>query len=218
MGTVTHVSTNDPVVALTFDDGPHPQFTPRLLEILETYQVRATFFVVGEAVQRYPEVVRRAVQGGHAIGNHSWDHPSFPLITGAERRRQIRACASAIAPYGGHRLFRPPYGYQTMTSRLDALWLGYQVIAWSVDAEDWLNRDVHFMTERVESLIQPGSVVLFHDAIYRSMQVVPQYDRQLMLESVNILLERLVKRFRFVTIPDLLRSGHPQRRDWYWRP
>jgi len=107
MGIITHVETQEEVAALTFDDGPHPEYTPRLLEILERLQARATFFMVGEAAQRHREIVRRVADAGHAIGNHSWDHPSFPQITGRERREQIRPCERAIAPYG-ERIFRPP--------------------------------------------------------------------------------------------------------------
>jgi len=216
MGTITNVLTRHPVAALTFDDGPHPKYTPRLLKILETHQARGTFFMVGEAAARCPELVRRVAEAGHAIGNHSWDHSSFTSLRGRERRKQIRACAQALAPYE-LRLFRPPYGYQSLASRLDALLLGYQVIGWSVNAEDWLKRDAHWMTERVESEIQPGSIVLFHDAIYRSEEKEPHYDRQEMLEAVNRLLERHVNRVRFVTIPELLRSGNPNRQNWFYR-
>jgi peptidoglycan/xylan/chitin deacetylase (PgdA/CDA1 family) len=142
------VRTWDPVAALTFDDGPDPQRTPRILDILERYRARATFFMVGEAVQWYPELVRQVAQTGHAIGNHFWDHPSFPLITGRERRAQLRACAKAIAPYG-QRVFRPPYGHQSVASRLDALWLGYQVVTWNVLAYDWLDHDADWMANRL---------------------------------------------------------------------
>ncbi|MGH8754891.1 MAG: polysaccharide deacetylase family protein [Burkholderiales bacterium] len=123
IGTITHVSTSDAVAALTFDDGPHPEFTRRLLDILDRYQARATFFIVGRSAQRYPELVKRIAQAGHALGNHSWDHPSFPYISRRERRLQIRACAKAIHPYG-LKLFRPPYGNQSIASRLDALCIG----------------------------------------------------------------------------------------------
>jgi len=213
LGTITHVSTRKPVVALTFDDGPHPQFTPRLLNILEKHQARATFFMVGEAAQRHPEIVRQVAQAGHAIGNHSWDHSSLPLLSGRERRAQIRACEKALAPYG-QRLFRPPYGHQSVASRLDALWLGYQVITWSVSASDWRDRDANWMTERLVKEIQPGSIILFHDALYTYVE--KRYaDRDPTLRAVSLLLERVGGRFRFVTIPELLRSGEPQRRNWY---
>jgi peptidoglycan/xylan/chitin deacetylase (PgdA/CDA1 family) len=104
--TITHVPTQEPVAALTFDDGPRPECTPRLLDLLKRDRVHATSLMLGEAAKKYPDVVRQ-VAGGHAIGNRSWDHWSFPLIRWRERPAQLRACASAIAPYGGQRLFRP---------------------------------------------------------------------------------------------------------------
>lgn len=215
MGTITHVSTQDAVAALTFDDGPHPGFTPRLLDILERHQARATFFMVGEAAQRYPEIVQQAAQAGHAIGNHGWDHPSFPLITGRERRAQIRACEKAIAPYG-QRLFRPPYGHQSVASRLDALWLGYQVVTWNVAAHDWLDHGANWMADRLVNQIKPGSVIIFHEVLYHTIE--ERYaDREPMIEAVNMLLEQVGDRFRFITVPELFQHGRPQRRNWYWK-
>ncbi len=215
LGTITHVSTQDAVVGLTFDDGPHPEFTPRLLEILDRHQVRATFFMVGKVAQRHLELVRQVAQAGHAIGNHSWDHPSFPLITRRERYAQLRACAQAIAPYG-QRLFRPPYGHQSVASRFDALVLGYQVVTWNVVAQDWLDRDANWIVNRVKERIRPGSIVLFHDALC-DLEAEQYIDRGPMLAAVDMLLERLGDRFRFVTIPELLRHGCPQKRNWYRR-
>src|SRR5690242_18370490 len=87
-GTITHVSTSKPAVALTFDDGPDPVFTPRLLDILQQHHAKATFFMVGQAAERHPDIVKKVAAAGHAIGNLSWDHPSFPLLTGRERRDQ----------------------------------------------------------------------------------------------------------------------------------
>jgi peptidoglycan/xylan/chitin deacetylase (PgdA/CDA1 family) len=213
MGTVTHVTTQDPVVALTFDDGPHPESTPRLLDILEKHGAHATFFMVGEAAQRHPDIVRRVAEAGHAIGNHSWDHSSLPLLSGKERRAQIRACEKALAPYG-QRLFRPPYGHQSLASRLDALGLGYQVVTWSVTASDWQDRDAQWITDRLTDETSPGDIVLFHDALYTYVE--KRYtDREPTLQAVDLLLECLGERFRFVTVPELLRSGEPQRRNWY---
>jgi peptidoglycan-N-acetylglucosamine deacetylase len=218
LGTITNVITEDRVVALTFDDGPDPEFTPRLLDILQRHQARATFFMVGEKVLKHPAIVQRVVDGGHAIANHSWDHPSFTLITGRQRRNQIRACAAAIAPYGGLRLFRPPYGHQNLASRLDALRLGHQVIMFDVAVEDWCPRDANWMAERLMQQTKPGSIVALHDAIYRSVQTVPQYDREPMIAAVHISLGHLSGQYRFITIPELLRHGHPQRTVWDMQP
>jgi len=213
MGTITHVSTHDPVVALTFDDGPHYEFTPRLLDVLERHQAHATFFMIGEAAQRYPDLVRQVAQAGHAIGNHSWDHPSFPLISSRERRAQIRACEKAIAPHG-QRLFRPPYGHQSVASRLDAMWLGYQVVTWNLHAYDWLDHNAHWMVNRLVNQVKPGSVILLHNALYHTTE--ERYaDREPMLEAVDMFLEQLGGHFRFVTVPELFRHGRPQRQNWY---
>lgn len=215
MGTITHVSTQDAVAALTFDDGPHPEYTPRLLDILERHQARVTFFMLGETAQRYPDLVRRVAQDGHSIGNHSWDHPSFPLISGRERRAQIRACGEAIAPYG-QRIFRPPYGHQSVASRMDAWRLGYKVVAWNVHAYDWLDHDANWMADRLVDRIQPGSVVLLHNVLYHTAE--ERYaDREPMMEALDMLLERVSDRFQFITVPELLQHGRPQRENWYLR-
>src|SRR5262245_9978868 len=95
-GSLVSVDTQEPVAALTFDDGPDPVFTPRLLNVLERYHAHATFFMVGEIAERYPEIVRQVANDGHTIANHSWDHPSFPLIRAFERRMQLRRCSSVL--------------------------------------------------------------------------------------------------------------------------
>lgn len=209
LGTITHISTREPIAALTFDDGPHPEFTPRLLEILEKHKALATFFMLGKNARRYPELVKRVAQAGHVIGNHSWDHPSFPLITSRQRRSQMRACAKSIAPYG-QKLFRSPYGHLSLISRFDTLLLGYQPIAWNLSARDWLNHDAKWMVNRIVDQIQPGSIILFHDALNDFLE--QRYaDRLPTLQAVNLILEQLDNDYRFVTIPELFMHGHPQR-------
>ncbi|MCK6630315.1 MAG: polysaccharide deacetylase family protein [Anaerolineae bacterium] len=213
MGTITHVLTQEPVAALTFDDGPHPEFTPRLLNILEKYQAQATFFMIGQMAHQQPAMVRQIVQAGHTIGNHSWDHPSFPLITSHQRRSQLRACEQAVTPYG-QKLFRPPYGHQNVASRLDLLRLGYQVVTWNVVAYDWLDHDAAWINHRLTSQIKPGSIILLHDALYHALK--PEYiNREAMLEAVDLLLGQLSGSFRFITVPQLLQCGRPRLQNWY---
>lgn len=212
-GTITHVSTSKPAVALTFDDGPDPVFTPRLLDILQQHHAKATFFMVGQAAERHPDLVKKAAAAGHAIGNHSWDHPSFPLLTGHERRAQIRACAKSIAPYA-QQIFRPPYADQNLLSRLDALWLGYQVITYNATAMDWLDHDADWIKGRIMSRMQNGSIILFHDSLFRHGE--DRYvDREPMLKAVDMLLNELSGRLSFMTVPELLRQGRPQRQYWH---
>ena len=86
------------MVGLTFDDGPDPEYTPRLLEILHRHGARATFFMAGEAARQHPELVRQVAQAGHAIGNHGWDHPSFPFISRDERLAQMRTALKQSNP------------------------------------------------------------------------------------------------------------------------
>lgn len=158
LGSLTSVITNEPVVALTFDDGPDPESTPRVIEILERFQARATFFMVGQAAQQYPDLVRKIGEAGHAIGGHSWEHSSFRRLTGRERRRQMRACEQILAPYG-QPLFRPPYGLQSVAARLNAFWLGYEVVGWSADIEDWYDWDASLMASRLIQCVQPGNII-----------------------------------------------------------
>lgn len=220
LGSITHVATAEPVAALTFDDGPHAAYTPRLLDILESHQARATFFMLGQSAIQYPELLRRIAQAGHAIGNHSWDHASFPFITGRKRREQIRACARAIAPYG-QRLFRPPYGEQNLASQCDILWMRHKVILFNCEVGDWFNPDPHRMAEALVQKVTPGSIVCLHDAIRSHPELIPRLrqqphaDREAMLTAVDMFLTRMGTRLRFITIPELLRRGSPQRQHWY---
>ena len=212
IGTLTHVPTDKPVAALTFDDGPHPTFTPQMLDILERHDARGTFFCIGKFAAENQEIVRRMAEGGHAIGNHSWDHPSFPLISRTARRRQIRACQQVLAPYGA-KLFRPPYGNQSYGSRLDALWLGYEVVTWNVVAEDWLEHDASRLLQNVLDKLRPGSIILFHDRL-ATAQNPRCFDRSSTLKAVENILLSLRGKYRFVTVPELLRLGRAHRVNW----
>jgi peptidoglycan/xylan/chitin deacetylase (PgdA/CDA1 family) len=214
-GTITHVSTSDKVAALTFDDGPDPVFTPVLLDILKKHNAHATFFMIGRAAERHPDLVKKVAEAGNAIGIHSWDHPSFPSITSRERRRQILACSRAVAPYGC-RLFRPPYAHQTLMSRLDALLLRHEVIAYNVHALDWERRDAAWMAGELERKTFQGSIILLHDSLW-SVLVDGAQDRFPMLSALDMFLTEVKGQLRFVTVPELLKLGRAQRRNWYVR-
>jgi peptidoglycan/xylan/chitin deacetylase (PgdA/CDA1 family) len=216
-GTITHVVTKEPIVSLTFDDGPHPEYTLQLIDILAKYQVQATFFMVGQAAERNKDIVRQVAQAGHSIGNHTWGHVALPSLSRVQRRAQMKLCQKAVYPYG-QKLFRPPWGYQSMSTRLDALLLGYHVIAWNVVAEDWWQRTAQWMSQKLERDIRPGSIVLLHDAIFRSVMANPQYDREQLLLTVDMLCKRLAGKFQFITVPELLERGIPKREVWVRNP
>ena len=211
-GTITSVSTSAPVVAITFDDGPDPQVTPRLLAILRRHKARGTFFMRGELARKYPEIVREVASGRHTIGNHSWDHPSFPEISSKERRWQLTAGHQAISPHGVH-LFRPPFGHQNRESFIDAFFLGYQVVIWSIESMDWRDQDGNVIADRVEKETIPGSIIAFHDAVGPVLDVSHR-SREGTIDAVDLMLDRLGGRFRFVTVPELLRHGRPLRIEW----
>lgn len=208
------VRTNEPVAALTFDDGPHPEFTPRLLDLLQRYRVRATFFLVGEAAEARPDLVRRIANEGHAVGNHSWDHPPFVRLRGRARREQLRRCQAALGS-PAPRWFRPPYGEHTAAVRLDALWYGLDVIGWTLDVDDWFDTDAARMAHRLTTGIHPGCIVLLHDAIHdggrpqlgRPLTHAACLDRSPSLAALESALDQLAERWRFLTVPELLRLG-----------
>lgn len=213
LGTITHVATREPIVALTFDDGPHPEYTPRLLEILARYGAKATFFVVGETATKYPELLQKMAGAGHAIGNHSWGHRSFPALGRNERRQEMEACEALIAPYS-QKLFRPPYGNQIFASRFDAWRLGFRVIAWNVTGTDWRNDDAQAVFRRLADRLRPGSIILLHDALF-DLEDQKFAVRDATLGAVQLLLERYAQTYRFVTVPELLQRGRVVKAWWH---
>ncbi|HWO43480.1 MAG TPA: polysaccharide deacetylase family protein [Candidatus Eisenbacteria bacterium] len=216
-GAIRAVETSAPVAALTFDDGPSPDTTPRVLEILRRHRARGTFFMVGEAASLHPELVAQVVEEGHAVGSHTWSHASLPMLKTTERLEEIRAC-EAVLPLSRPRLFRPPYGHQNWPCRCLTLSLGYEVIAFSVHAEDWLDRSAPWMARRLVDKIRPGSIVVLHDRICRNILASGKEDRSAMIAALDQALDRLAGRFAFVTVPELLRHGPAVRENWYNQP
>ncbi len=215
-GTLIRVQTREPAVALTFDDGPDPRWTPLLLDLLARHGARATFFMVGKQAVAHRTVVERVAAEDHAIGNHTWDHPSLPTLRSPYRRAQLRWAREGLAPWGD-RLFRPPYGHQTLASQLDTVAVGYRVVGWNALAEDWLDDPAEVLVARVERRLVPGSIVLLHDRL--ATFVDPRHaDRGPTLEAVEQLLTRHAGRYRFVTVPELLSLGLPRKWHLYRRP
>lgn len=224
LGTVTSVETTERVAALTFDDGPDPRWTPAVLEILERYGARATFFMVGKSAAAHQALVKRTSDAGHAIGNHSWDHPCFTLIGARERRWQLRACRAALTPFGTG-IMRPPFGYQSLASRVDAMIAGYDVVGWTMEVGDWYDSDAPRMAEALRARLRPGRIILLHDTLFVPTEAdrgpvlgqLPNPDRHAMLEALESFLSAVTPGFQFVTVPELLRRGRPVRTNWYVR-
>jgi peptidoglycan-N-acetylglucosamine deacetylase len=213
LGAVVGVETTENVVALTFDDGPHPEYTARFLEILARHRAKATFFMVGERANQYPDLVDRVAQGNHAIGNHTWDHPSFPRIHRTQRRSQLEACDAALAPFG-RRIFRPPYGHLNLISRLQAFLLGYEVVGWSGHVGDWIEQEADDLVTRILRAIEPGGIVVLHDSVYDPI-VDRDANREPLLAALDWALAELEGEYEFVTVPELFRRGRRRRAHWH---
>lgn len=215
MGTITRVRTQEPVIALTFDDGPHPEYTPRVLDLLRTYKARATFFVIGQAAERHPDLIRQIRSEGHVLGNHTYSHARMPTINRRERREEIHACERQIGQQS-LRLFRPPWGAQTRASRMDLLWLRYKVITWNVVLEDWLKQEPTDLAQQMVNQAKPGCIVLLHDAVRPTSPDSPtSHDRDYMIKALELALPKVTADLRCVTVPEMLSLGRPVYRQWY---
>lgn len=213
LGTITSVNTGKQAAALTFDDGPHPIYTPLILEILAKYEAKATFFVVGAAAAKHPELLHQIQEAGHALGNHSWDHPSFVELPAKTRRVQVKKWEDLVGVQPV-KLFRPPHGHQTNITRLQMWRLGYRVVGWSTAVQDWLPVSAEDVEDRLCERIKPGAIILLHDAIYRSRLENPQFDRSNLVAGVDKALASLHTSYEFVTVPDLLQYGRSTELIW----
>ncbi len=171
----------DRVVYLTYDDGPHPTYTPALLDLLATYDARATFFALGSEVERYPGVAARIVREGHAIGNHTWSHPSLTTVSGEVLDRQVLDTQSVIQRAAGvtPTCLRPPYGARNATVNARVAELGLRMSMWNVDPEDWRQPGAGAIVDRVLSGVRPGAVILLHDGGQGRGQTVAATERLL---------------------------------------
>lgn len=156
----------DRALYLTFDDGPDPQYTPPLLDLLAANEARASFFLLGEEVERHPGIVERMVADGHLLGNHSWNHPNFTRIDWREQIAQIDAADRVLERFDGHEvhLFRPPSGHFTpwMVARFARR--GRGIAYWSYDSLDYQHRPADALVGTLRAHPpQAGDVILMHD-------------------------------------------------------
>jgi peptidoglycan/xylan/chitin deacetylase (PgdA/CDA1 family) len=211
-GTITSVRTNKPAVALTFDDGPDPEDTPNVLNLLNRYDARATFFMLGVRAAQYPDIVAQVAHSGHSIGNHGWSHTSLPLLTSKCRRQEINKTRRILAPHGSL-FFRPPFGHMNLSTCLDVRRCGYTTIAWDIVATDWIDHSEKEILKAVEQKMHPGAIILLHDSLY-TFQDAGHRNRQPMLSALEQLLKKWHKRFAFLSIPELLRQGSAKKEYW----
>ena len=201
---ITEVRTMAPVVALTFDDGPNPVYTARLLKVLQRHRAKATFFMLGSAAQAHPEIVDAVADAGHAIGNHSYSHCDFLELSHRRRVQEIRACSRSLQGYET-KIFRPPYGRGNLASYIAVRSLGYKVVKWTISTGDWKHLKGTDISELILQQLRPGAVILLHDGIANN----PNADRSATIDAVDRLLNGTAGKYRYLTIPDLFTMGRP---------
>ena len=197
-GEVWRVHTARKEIALTFDDGPYPFYTPVLLHVLDRSHVPATFFLVGRCAQEFPALVTRIVQSGDELGNHTFNHYTLTALSDAQIERQIAADGALLQHLSGRRLllFRPPHGRLNRHVISLARELGYHTIMWSDAANDVKDVPPDVITERVLREASPGGIILLHSGQYRTIEALPVIIDTLRHEG-----------YSFVTVSQLLEDG-----------
>ncbi len=206
-GTFYHLKLHDKIVALTFDDGPSPIWTPKILDELKKEEIKATFFMLGNHVERYPEVARRVLAEGHEIGNHTYDHHVLLCYTMDELEKEIKQAETAIRNATGRTTtyFRPPKAWLTGAEKQKIKDMGYKVVLWSLNSKDWVTFHDKQITSYILRHIQPGDIILFHDS--GGAFTTEGGDRSQTVKTIPRLVRKLRERgYRFVTISELLRQ------------
>ena len=181
---------------LTFDDGPIPEVTPKVLAILDRYGVKATFFMVGENIDKHPEVYQQVVEAGHSIGNHTYNHLKGWKTPFKEYMENVKKCDESVrrklSPFTFHLspLFRPPYGKATFRQRRALHKKGYRLIYWDILTRDYdPTRTPEQMLKQIQRNVRPGSIINFHDSLKsneRMLEVLPKVIEYLQAEKYAI--------------------------------
>jgi peptidoglycan/xylan/chitin deacetylase (PgdA/CDA1 family) len=199
--TVTAAPRRGNAVAMTFDDGPHPTLTPKLLDVLKARRIRATFYVIGSNVKRYPDIVKRMVDEGHELGNHTWSHPFLTSRSKSSVLKELDRTSEVIyqtvkkVPV----TMRPPYGaLYSSQRRLIHKERDMKTILWSVDPQDWRRPGANVVANRIVGHSHAGAIILSHDIHPGTIRAMPAA-----LDGVKD------KGYRFATVSMILGE-----RDW----
>ena len=191
---------DDNMIALTFDDGPHPKYTRQILDVLDEYGIPATFFFVGENVSYYQDTAREVVKRGHEIGNHTYSHPKVSKQSDVAFREELVRCENIIEQVTGvcPKVFRPPQGSWNQRVYDIARERDYSVILWDLDTLDW----AHTPSEKIASYIlenaKSGNIILMHD--YHSGGCTT-------IDAMRMFIPNLIEQgYRFVTVSELIRG------------
>jgi peptidoglycan/xylan/chitin deacetylase (PgdA/CDA1 family) len=218
LGSIRGAHTREPLVTLTFDDGPDRASTPGVLDALAGHGARAAFFVLADRAEAHPDLIRRMVADGHDVCLHGADHRRLTRLAPAELKPHIADGARRLAALTGQgpRWFRPPYGSQSLRSYVAARRCGMDVVVWSADCSDWEQRPEQEIADQATAAARPGAIVLLHDALAADPEVPapdPRLDRP---GIVHLVLSGLKERgLRAVSLEVLLASGRAHRTAWF---
>ncbi len=190
-------------VALTFDDAPDSLFAPVILDIFSGYNVKATFFCLGNCVHQNPDMLKRIAREGHIIGNHTYDHVDLSKLPPDQVRDQVQRTADEIYRIVGLKtaLFRPPFGFLSDVSAQVIISMGYKIIMWNVDSYDWMGLTAPGIAGRVNANVTPGSIVLMHNSCSGTIESGTGTTG-----SLPFIIETLrASGYIFTTIPELLK-------------
>lgn len=195
---VKNGSRDKKLIALTFDDGPHPKETNQVLDVLKKYDVKATFFIAGKHANWYTNPLLRANKEGHEIGNHTFSHPDISNLSSSQIEEEILKCEETLIKHTGKKptLFRPPFGsYNEKSLSEIAKKLGYKIVLWtSVDAKDWKNPPASQISDTIVNNVKNGDIVLLHD-----------YATDNTVEALDLLIPKMIEKgFKFVTVSELI--------------
>ena len=191
-------SREEKLIALTFDDGPHPKETHEILDVLDKDNVKGTFFGVGKHANWYSKPLIRASKEGHEIGNHTFSHPDISNLSSYDIKKEIHDCEDILVKLTGKKptLFRPPYGsYSEDELSKIARESGYKIILWTtIDAKDWKNPPSAQISNIIVNKVQNGDIILLHD-----------YGTENTVKALDVIIPTMMKKgYRFVTVSELI--------------
>jgi len=206
--TIYRVNSSEKLVALTFDDGPSNVWTPQILDELDKAGVKATFFMLGNQVEKYPEIARRVAQEGHEIGNHTYDHHVLLYYTPQELKDEINRAERVIKNVTGVTpvYFRPPKAWFTSREKAIIDRMGYKIVLWSLNSKDWVTFHDKQINSYIVRHIRPGDIILFHDS--GGAFTTEGGDRSQTVKTIPRLVKKLKEKgYKFVTISELLEGA-----------
>jgi peptidoglycan/xylan/chitin deacetylase (PgdA/CDA1 family) len=164
-------------IYITFDDGPNPEYTNSILDVLKEHNARATFFLIGDHVEQYPGLARRIINEGHQVGGHTSNHKLITEMSLAELVADLNKTRETILKHTGHNtyLFRPPRGRMSVRSIMSIMFSGYKIVHWSITYSDYLKDGAEKLMSRILSrLPENNDIVLLHDNNAHTLEVLPE--------------------------------------------